>query len=469
MTINLTFIITYLNEFFWLSFLPLLAFIVAITLPFRLGSVSVLQWSLFKSALQQLLAPQKDTFGLGITPRSGFLMSLATSMTAGHLIGTIVVVAIAGYGVLLYVWLFTLLLLGVKYIETVQSILFRKVTVSGHFCGGPMYVLKYGLGKQIAWLGSGLAIFYCIFLVISSVGVGNHLPMRFLQQLGQEYFLIHPIYMMMAVIAVVGLSLCYGVRFISVIVSLLMGASLLLFLAMLIYLAVFYGHRMPEFLQIIIHEAFEKRSSTTGASLTTVIILGFARALYGTGTGLGTSGIAHSATVTYDARQQGFMAVIANLTSGILISFLISFVIFLAGSLDIDGESILQLVQSFEDIEHYGREAIVITIMMMSLAAILAWGYYVEAVAFFLFGEHAVWGARIFWVLLLPFAGLTVSINFSHIHEFALALMAVPNFIAIISVLAHVREVEHLNKRWRMNYFKRLYYYCRTAKRVWFG
>ncbi|MCH9852024.1 MAG: alanine:cation symporter family protein [Alphaproteobacteria bacterium] len=461
-------LISTFNEFLWLSFLPIVAFLVAISLPLRLGAGFIVQWQLLKSATRKLFSVQKETFGLGITPRSGFLMSIATSMTAGHLLGTVLVIAIAGYGVLFYVWIFTILLLGVKYIETIQSILFRKVNHRGQFVGGPMYVLKYGLGKNAALLGTILAIFYCIFLLIGSVGLGNHLPVRFIGQLGHEYFDLDPFYIMVGIITIVGICSCYGVRLTSIIVSILMGASLLMFAVMLVYVLSFYGYQLPDFFMLIINEAFSARSADTGASISMMVIFGFARALYGTGTGLGTSGIAHSATVTYDARQQGYMAVIANLIAGILVTFLVSFVIYLSGALDADGESILQLVQFFEHVESYGREAIVITILLMSLASILAWGYYVETVCFFLFGQIAVWPARIFWVGLIPLASLTLSIYFIRIHELALALMAIPNFIAIITVLANVREVEHLNAQsGHISIWRRIIYRLRTLRRIW--
>ncbi len=462
-------LISSISEFLWLSFLPIIAFLVAASLPIRLGARFILQWTLLKSAARKLFSLQKETFGLGITPRSGFFMSIATSMTAGHLLGTMLVISIAGYGVLFYIWIFTVMLLGVKYIETIQSILFRKVNHMGNFVGGPMYVLKYGLGKNVLWLGSSLAIFYCIFLLIGSIGIGNHLPVRFINQLGHDFFDLSSHHIIIGIIGIVGLSLCYGVRFTSVIVSLLMGASLLIFAFMLVYALFFFGYKLPEFFKLIISEAFSGRSTSTGASLSIMVILGFARALYGTGTGLGTSGIAHSATVTYDARQQGYMAVIANLISGILVTFLISFVIYLSGALDADGDSILQLVQFFEHVESYGRQAIVIAILLMSLAALLSWGYYVETVCFFLFGAKALWPARIIWLCLIPLSSLTVSVYFNQIHEIALALMAIPNFIAIITVLANVREVEHLNARKSgANMFKRLFYRLRTLKRIWF-
>ncbi len=464
---NIT-LISNINEFLWISFLPIIAFLVAGSLPLRLGAGFIVQWQLLKSATRKIFSFQKETFGLGITPRSGFLMSIATSMTAGHLLGTVLVIAIAGYGVLFYIWIFTILLLGVKYIETIQSILFRKVTDMGHFVGGPMYVLKYGLGKNAAFLGGFLAILYCIFLLIGSVGLGNHLPVRFISQLGHDYFDINPFYIMIGIITIVGICICYGVRLTSIIVSILMGASLFMFAIMLVYVLFFYGNQLPEFFKLIFSEAFSERSLRTGASISTMVILGFARALYGTGTGLGTSGIAHSATVTYDARQQGYMAVIANLIAGIMVTFLISFVIYLSGALNADGDSILQLVQFFEHVESYGREAIVVTILMMSLAAILSWGYYVETVCFFLFGQIAIWPARIFWVALIPLSTFTISIYFIRIHELALALMAIPNFIAIISVLANVREVEHLNTQSKnVTLFKKIHYRLRSLRRIW--
>ncbi len=466
--INLS-LITIANEFLWLSFLPIVAFLVAASLPIRLGARFILQWTLLKSAARKLFSWQKETFGLGITPRGGFFMSIATSMTAGHLLGTMLVISIAGYGVLFYIWIFTVMLLGVKYIETIQSILFRKVNHLGHFVGGPMYVLKYGLGKNVMWLGSLLAIFYCVFLLIGSIGIGNHLPARFINQLGHDFFDLSSHHIIISIIAMVGISLCFGVRFTSIIVSVLMTGSLLIFATMLVYALFFFGYQLPDFFTLIITEAFSQRSAHTGASISIVVILGFARALYGTGTGLGTSGIAHSATVTYDARQQGYMAVIANLIAGILVTFLVSFVIYISGALDADGDSILQLVQFFEYVESYGREAIVIAILLMSLAAILSWGYYVETVCFFLFGVKAIWPARIIWVCLIPLSSVTVSVYFSQIHEIALALMAIPNFIAIITVLANVREVEHLNNTTsKLNIFKRFFYQLRTLKRIWF-
>ena len=465
----LTTMLTAFNEFLWQTLIPLLAVIVLIWLPFRLGARPILKFSLLRSAFKQLLLPQKETFGLGVTPRAGFFMSLAITMSAGNFIGTILLVGIGGYGVLLYIWLFTLLLLGIKYIETVQAILYRKVNIFGQFCGGPMYVLKYGLGKNIAWLGSFLTLFYCLFLVLGGIGVGNHLPVRFIQQLGQDYFFVNPINALIAITAIVGLGLLFGARMIAGLVSVFMFFVLALLGASFIYMMVFHGGNLSEFFLKIFTEATQNRSAQTGASLPTIIFLGFIGALYGTGTGWGISTIAHSAVVTYDARQQGHIAVIAHLVSGILVSFLIGFIAYLSGSLDVRGETILQLVQSFAFLDDFGHELIIGTIILLCLSAILTWGYYVEVVGFFLFGKRAIWWVRSFWLLLLPLAFLTRDIGFAYFHEVALGLVAIPSFIAIVAVLANVREIEHLNNPKKVSsYLRKFYRKLRTLKRILF-
>ena len=64
-------------------------------------------------------------------------------------------------------WLTRVFGIATKYAESLLAVRYRVRTADGTMLGGPMYALEHGLGQR------GLAVFFAVFTVIASFGIGN--------------------------------------------------------------------------------------------------------------------------------------------------------------------------------------------------------------------------------------------------------------------------------------------------------
>ena len=100
--------------------------------------------------------------------RRSFFTALAATVGTGNIAGVAGAVAIGGPGAIFWIWICGIIGMVLKYAEAVLAVRFRRIH-KGEWMGGPMYIIRGGLGNRfrpLAWV-------YCLFGVVASFGVGN--------------------------------------------------------------------------------------------------------------------------------------------------------------------------------------------------------------------------------------------------------------------------------------------------------
>ena len=104
----------------------------------------------------------------GVSPFRALCTALGATVGTGNIIGVAGAICLGGPGSIFWMWLCGILGMVTKYAEVTLAVRFREKQ-GREYIGGPMYIIRHGLGSK--W--RGLAVCYCFFGVVAAFGVGN--------------------------------------------------------------------------------------------------------------------------------------------------------------------------------------------------------------------------------------------------------------------------------------------------------
>jgi AGCS family alanine or glycine:cation symporter len=157
-----------LNQFVWGIPALILILGVGIFLSIRSGFAQLV---LFPRALRSFVSRfrGRKTDGEGTSPYRALCTALAATVGTGNLAGVAGAIAIGGPGAIFWMWVCAFFGMVTKYAEATLAVRYREVNSNGEIVGGPMYMIRNGLGRRWHWLAG----VYCFFGVVATFGVGN--------------------------------------------------------------------------------------------------------------------------------------------------------------------------------------------------------------------------------------------------------------------------------------------------------
>ena len=104
-----------------------------------------------------------------VSPFASLMTALAATVGTGNIVGVATALVAGGPGALVWMEAAALLGLATKLSECLLAVKFRRRNRRGEMSGGPMYVMRDGLGRPGAAMGAA----YALFAVCSSFGIGG--------------------------------------------------------------------------------------------------------------------------------------------------------------------------------------------------------------------------------------------------------------------------------------------------------
>ena len=161
----------------------------------------------FKHAIDITRGKFDNPEDVGDIPHFQALSSaLAGTIGMGNISGVAIAIATGGPGAMFWMWMSALVGIATKFFTCSLAIMYRGKDSSGHFQGGPMYVIVEGLGKR--W--KPLAVFFSLAGLIGCLPAfqANQLVQVFRETvfipngwIGEEHFtfnlirdLLHPVH-----------------------------------------------------------------------------------------------------------------------------------------------------------------------------------------------------------------------------------------------------------------------------------
>lgn len=387
---------------------------------------------------RQLLGGRRVTEQAGeITPFQALATALSATIGTGNIAGVATAITLGGPGAVFWMWVTALVGMATKYAEAVLAVQHREVDEEGRYVGGPMYYIKNGLGARWTWLGATFAV----FAMIAAFGIGNTVQSNSVADV-VESNLAMPTWVTGLILAVlVYLVIIGGVRRIAGVAERLVPLMALLYLAGGLLIVLLNITDVPAALSQIVTDAFTGTAATggfAGAAVWAAIRFGVARGIFSNEAGLGSAPIAHAAARTNSPVRQGTVAMLGTFIDTIIVCTVTALVIVLTGTWTSGEEGASLTSAAFAEGIVGGNWIVTLGMIVFAFTTIIAWSYYGERCAEFLFGVGAIKPYRYLWVVLL-FVGAVGNLGVIWIIADILnALMAIPNLIALLALSGSV-------------------------------
>jgi AGCS family alanine or glycine:cation symporter len=368
--------------------------------------------------------------------------ALSATVGTGNIAGVATAISLGGPGALFWMWITAILGMATKFTECTLSLRFRQVSPDGKVAGGPMYTLLHGLNMRRT-----AAAFAC-FALIASFGIGNMVQANSVMDgLGYVFPQLHD-YKWFAgclLAILVGLVIIGGVRRIARVASAIVPFMAISYITAALLVLLNHLGDIPSAIATILEHALNPWA-VGGAAVGEAIRWGVARGLFSNEAGLGSSPMAHAAARTNQPVREGLVAMLEPFIDTLVICTMTGLVIIVTGAWQQSSESLMGAAltaHAFSDsLGDAGAWVVGISLSLFAYSTMIAWSYYGDRSAYYLFGERAVMPYRVmFTVLVVVGAAVPLQLVWN-IADITNILMAVPNLLSLMLLAGLVRKLQ---------------------------
>ena len=368
--------------------------------------------------------------------------ALSATIGTGNIAGVATAISLGGPGALFWMWLTAFFGMATKFTECTLSLKFREIDENGNTAGGPMYTLLHGLKMKKT------AMAFAFFALVASFGIGNMVQANSVVD-GLTY--LHPeaktyswaIGVVMAVM--VGLVILGGVKRIAKVASTIVPFMALMYIAAAMIVLFNNLNEIPAAISTILTHALNPWS-VGGAVVGEAIRWGVARGLFSNEAGLGSAPIAHAAAKTNEPVREGLVAMMGPFIDTIVICSMTGLVIIVTGSYinrpdELVGAALTAAAFSSE-LGDGGAVVVGLGLTLFAFSTMIAWSYYGDRSAKFLFGEGAVMPYRVIFTLAVVIGAAVPLQLVWNLADITNLLMALPNLLSLILLVYLVRKLQ---------------------------
>ena len=367
--------------------------------------------------------------------------ALSATVGTGNIAGVATAIALGGPGALFWMWVTAFIGMATKFTECTLALRFREVDPEGRIAGGPMYTLMNGLKMRRT------AVAFASFALIASFGIGNMVQANsVVDGLGFIWPELREAgWVLGSVLAIlVGLVILGGVQRIAKVASAIVPFMAILYISAAMIVLFNHMTAIPAAFTTIINHALNPWS-VGGAAVGEAIRWGVARGLFSNEAGLGSSPMAHAAARTNEPVREGLVAMLEPFIDTLVICTMTGLVIVVTGAYsDRPEEAMGAALTAYAFSQSLGTGGAVVVGIGLSLFAfstMIAWSYYGDRSAHFLFGEKAVLPYRVVFTILVVIGAAVPLKLVWNIADVTNLLMALPNLLALILLVGVVKKL----------------------------
>ena len=393
----------------------------------------------------------------GLSSFQTLVISTATRVGMGNLVGVVAAVSAGGAGAVFWMWVMALLGMMTSYAENVLGIYYRRKDPAGGWRGGPMYYLRDGLGGKP---GRVLAVLFAAFCALASFGIGNLSQLNSIAGNLKAAFGVPEAVTGAVLAAVSAVILLGGLKRVAAVAERLVPAMALLYIVGALTVVGVHITAVPAALAAIVKGAFGLRAAgggIVGYGLSRAVTWGFKRGAFSNEAGLGSSVMVHAASNVKEPVQQGMWGIFEVFADTMVVCTLTALVVLTSGFVDLDtgriaaGAAGSALVgQAFDAVfGTLGSKLIAVCILLFAYSTALGWSCYGCKAVEYLFGAGAGAFYRVLFVALMPLGAVmrldlawTLSDTFN-------GLMMLPNLIGVVALSGTVVKItqNHLARK----------------------
>lgn len=392
----------------------------------------------------------KQTFGKmfskgdapgSVTPFQASTSALASTVGAANIVGVPLAIGLGGPGAVFWMWLVALIGMGTKYSEVVLGLKYRTKNEAGEWTGGPMHYIEKGLGWK------PVATFFAFFLMLEVIA-STMVQSNSLSTTVESSFGIPPLATGIAVLLAVGIVTYGGIKRIGSVTEKFVPIMVVLYLICSGLVLAGNLSEIPTAFGLIFYHAFTPISAAggfAGASVAAAIRWGLARGIYSNEAGMGTAPIAHSTAMNDHPAKQGLWGVFEVLVDTIIVCTTTALVVLTSGAWKevAANDASTMVIEAFATVVGHGAAGVILSISLFFfvLSTVLVVVFYGEKQAEYLFGIQFSKLMRIVYLVAI-LAGAVGALEFIwQFLDLMLALIIVPNVIALVFLSKEVREI----------------------------
>lgn len=380
--------------------------------------------------------------------------ALAGTIGVGNISGVAVAITVGGPGAVFWMWVTALVGSSTKFYTASLAIMYRGKDDSGKLQGGPMYVIREGLGRKwlpLAWMFAIAGMFGTlpVFQINQLVQILRDVlavPAGFAT--AEDHFSFDLV--MGLFLSVVLFSIAVGkVKRVSAVASKLVPGMVLFYFLITAYLLFINATEIPAMFRLIFEDAFTG-AAAAGGTLGGVILIGVQRGVFSNEAGLGTESLAHGAAKTNEPAREGLVAMLGPIIDTLVVCTCTALAILVTGVWEGDAVGVTLTSLAYEQaFPGFGSYLVLAMVVVLGTTTVLTYSYYGSKCMGFLFGTAAekyyLWG-----YMALVTVGAVASLDaVISLFDGAYATMAIPTMISTFMLAPRVRVMAR-------DYFRRL-------------
>ncbi|SEA08763.1 alanine/glycine:cation symporter family protein [Microbulbifer marinus] len=382
--------------------------------------------------------------------RQALSTALSGTLGLGNIAGVAIAISTGGPGAIFWMWVTALVGVATKFYTASLAVMFRGRDSAGELQGGPMYVIREGLGKK--WMPLAL-----LFAVAGLCGMLPVFQSNQTVQLLRESFAV-PLGWVPAegsllfdfatglVLAIAAAVVIAGrIQRIGKFAVRVVPGMVLFYLALTLIVIGYFWQQVPAAFALIISDAFSGKA-VAGGALGAVIATGISRGAFSNEAGIGTESLAHGAAKTREPIREGVVAMLGPIIDTLVICTCTALVILLTGVWQhADGIAGVTLTaNAFSEVfGHFGPVLLLLMVLPLAFSTIVTFWYYGVKCFVFLFGSRFQ-GLYTAMYILLIVIGAVASLNaVNSIIIGMYAIMAIPTMTSTLLLARYVNRAAH--------------------------
>lgn len=384
-----------------------------------------------------------------ISPLKALATALGGQIGVGKIVGVATAITLGGPGAVFWMWVTALLGTALAFAESALAIHYRERGTDGAWRGGPMVYIRLALGPRWRWL----AVLFSVGTLVASLGAtaliqSNSLVAAVTQASGGLGWSVSPVWPSAILAVLVFAAIVGGLRSIGAVASWLtpfMASAYVI--ASLVVLGLNVEH-LPAAIRQIFASAFGLEPALGGVlgyGLLAAMRAGVARGLASNEAGQGTTPIVHATSSTRDPALQGGLAAFGVLIDTLVICSMTALVILSVPGLYESGDGAVERAWMSSTLEGGaitaaafdhgfpgGRWVVFGAILLFAYTTLTTWNYYAEQALVDLAGPSFRLPFRVLWASVVFIGGLQPIEVVWRTGDFAIAMMTIPNLIALL-------------------------------------
>lgn len=263
----------------------------------------------------------------GISSFGALMVSTASRVGTGNIIGVTSAIAIGGPGALFWMWITAIIGGASAFVESTLAQIYKKKDKDGNSFGGPAYYMADALGQR--WLG---VIFSAIIILTYAVGY-NMLAAYNLQSTFKAFDFYNnttPIIIGIVLAVLFGIIVIGGAKRLINVTGVLVPIMGVIYVAVAIIVLIINIENIPNMFKVIFQNAFDFKS-IFGGFAGSCIMNGIKRGLYSNEAGMGSApNAAAKADVSHPAKQ-GLVQMLSVFLDTLLICTATGFMVLSSG------------------------------------------------------------------------------------------------------------------------------------------